>query len=75
MICMPKHPRGGLCSPGSLQPVIRSTLREQTEMSNHELRSNKEPKKQPLHTAKEKRAAKRAKKHADDHPPPLVKKP
>ena len=43
-------------------------------MSNHEQRSNKEPKKQPLHTAKEKRAAKKAKKHADDHPAPIVKK-
>lgn len=44
-------------------------------MSNHEQRSNKEPKKQPAHTAKEKRAAKRAKKHVGDHSLPIVKKP
>lgn len=44
-------------------------------MSNHEQRSNKEPKKQPLHTAKEKKAAKRAKKHAGDHPSLIGKKP
>lgn len=44
-------------------------------MSSHEQRSNKEPKKQPLHTAKEKKAAKAAKKHAGDHPPLVVKKP
>jgi hypothetical protein len=49
-------------------------MREQTDMSSHEQHSNKEPKKQPLHTAKEKRAAKQAKKHAGDHPPPIVKK-
>ena len=44
-------------------------------MSNHEQRSNKESKKQPLHTAKEKKAAKRAKKRAADHPPLIGKKP
>lgn len=44
-------------------------------MSSHEQRSNKEPKKQPLHTAKEKKAAKQAKKHAGDHAPLIVKKP
>ena len=44
-------------------------------MSNHEQRSNKEPKKQPLHTAKEKRAAKQAKKPAGDHAPLVGKKP
>jgi hypothetical protein len=44
-------------------------------MSNHEQRSNKETKKQPLHTAKEKKAAKRAKKHAGGHPPLIGKKP
>ena len=44
-------------------------------MSNHEQRSNKEPKKQPLHTAKEKRAAKRARKHPDEHSLQIGKKP
>ena len=44
-------------------------------MSSHEQRSNKEKKKQPLHTAKEKKAAKRAQKHAGDHPPLIIKKP
>lgn len=44
-------------------------------MSNHEQRSNKESKKQPMHTAKEKKAAKRAKKHAGDHAPLIGKKP
>jgi len=44
-------------------------------MSSHEQRSHKEKKKQPSHTAKEKKAAKRAKKHADDHPPLIPKKP
>ena len=44
-------------------------------MSNHEQRSNKEQKKQPLHTAKEKKAAKRAKKHAGEHPPLIGRKP
>ncbi len=44
-------------------------------MSNHEQRSHKEKKKQPLHTAKEKKAAKRAKKHANDHQPFISKKP
>jgi len=43
-------------------------------MSNHEQRSNKESKKQPLHTAKEKKAAKQAKKHADEHPFTIGKK-
>lgn len=43
-------------------------------MSNHEQRSHKEKKKQPVHTAKEKKAAKRAKKHEGDHPQFLVKK-
>ena len=41
-------------------------------MSNHEQRSHKEKKKQPVHTAKEKKAAKRAKKHEGDHPQFLV---
>jgi hypothetical protein len=49
-------------------------MREQTDMSSHEQHSNKEPKKRPSHTAKERRAAKREKKHAGDHPPPIVKK-
>lgn len=44
-------------------------------MSNHEQRSHKEQKKQPLHTAKEKKAAKRAKKHEGDHHEFIVKKP
>jgi hypothetical protein len=44
------------------------------DMSNHEQRSNKESKKQPLHTAKEKKAAKQAKKHADEHPFTIGKK-
>ena len=50
-------------------------MQEQTDMSNHEQRSNKERKKQPLHTAKEKKAAKQAKKHAGDHQPLIGKKP
>ncbi len=44
-------------------------------MSNHEQRSHKEQKKQPLQTAKEKKAAKRAKKHEGDHHEFIVKKP
>ena len=44
------------------------------DMSKHE-RSNKETKKPPQHTAKEKKAAKQAKKHAGDHIPLIVKKP
>ena len=44
-------------------------------MSNHEQRSHKEKKKQPLHTAKEKKAAKRAKKHANDHPSFIGRRP
>lgn len=43
-------------------------------MASHEQRSNKEAKKQPQHSAKEKRAAKRAKKHAGDHRSPIVSK-
>jgi hypothetical protein len=50
-------------------------MKERIQMSNHEQRSNKEAKKQPLHTAKEKKAAKQAKKHAGDHTPMIVKKP
>jgi hypothetical protein len=50
-------------------------MKERIQMSNHEQRSNKEAKKQPLHTAKEKKAAKQAKKHAGDHAPMIVKKP
>jgi hypothetical protein len=41
-------------------------------MSKHE-RSNRESKKQPLLTPKEKKAAKRAKKHAEDSVPLIVK--
>jgi hypothetical protein len=37
-------------------------------------RSNKEGKKQALMTPKEKKAAKRLKKHADDHPSPFIVK-
>ena len=44
-------------------------------MSRYEQRSNKESKKQPLHTAKEKKSAKHAKKHPGDHPPLIPKKP
>ncbi|HPE79534.1 MAG: hypothetical protein R3E46_02380 [Sedimenticolaceae bacterium] len=44
-------------------------------MSNREQHSNKESKKPPQHTAKEKKAAKQAKKHGSDHPPLVVKKP
>jgi hypothetical protein len=55
-------------------PAIESTDSERIIMSNHEQRSNKEPKKKPLHTAKEKRAAKRAKKHPDDHSLHIEKK-
>lgn len=36
-------------------------------------KSNKEIKKQPLHTAKEKRAARQLKKHAGDAVPLIVK--
>jgi hypothetical protein len=50
-------------------------MQERTDMSTHEQRSNKERKKQPLRTAKEKKAAKQAKKHAGDHQPLIVKKP
>jgi hypothetical protein len=39
------------------------------------IRSNKEPKKQALLTPKEKKTAKRAKKHAGDVLPLVVKKP
>ena len=42
-------------------------------MSKHE-KSNREVKKQPLLSPKEKKAAKQAKKHATDHPPLIVKK-
>ena len=41
-------------------------------MSRHE-RSNRESKKQPLLTPKEKKAAKQAKKHAGDSVPLIVK--
>jgi len=41
-------------------------------MSKHE-RSNRESKKQPLMTPKEKKAAKQAKKHAGDHVPLIAK--
>jgi hypothetical protein len=43
-------------------------------MSKHQ-KSNKESKKQPLLTAKEKKAAKLAKKHAGDHVPLIVRTP
>jgi hypothetical protein len=36
-------------------------------------RSNREARKQPILTPKEKKAAKRAKKHAGDHVPLIVK--
>lgn len=42
---------------------------------SHEQSPHKEKKKQPSHTAKEKKAAKRAKKRASDHPPLIGKKP
>jgi hypothetical protein len=42
-------------------------------MSKHE-KSNRESKKQPLLTPKEKKAVKQAKKHAGDHQPLIVKK-
>lgn len=54
---------------------MESTESERIIMSNHEQRSNKEPRKQPQHTAKEKRAAKRAKKQPDDHSLHIGKKP
>ena len=41
-------------------------------MSKHE-KSNRESKKQPLLTPKEKKAAKRTKKHAGDYAPLIVK--
>ena len=41
-------------------------------MSKRE-KSNREAKKQPLLTPKEKKAAKRAKKHANDHRPLIVR--
>ena len=41
-------------------------------MSKRE-KSNREAKKQPLLTAKEKKAAKQAKKHANDHRPLIFK--
>lgn len=47
---------------------------ELTNMSKHE-KSNRESKKQPLRTPKEKKAAKLAKKHAGDHVPLLVRNP
>ena len=43
-------------------------------MSKHE-RSNRESKKQPLRTPKEKKAAKLAKKHAGDHVPLIIRNP
>ena len=45
---------------------------EQNDMSKRE-KSNREAKKQPLLTPKEKKAAKQAKKHATDHPPLIVR--
>jgi hypothetical protein len=56
------------------QPCAQPTMQEQTDMSSHEQRSNKERKKQPSRTAKEKKAAKQAKKHAGDHQPLIGKK-
>lgn len=44
-------------------------------MSNRDQHSNKETKKAPQHTAKEKKAAKQAKKHSGDHAPLVSKKP
>ena len=61
--------------PALAQPCAKLATQERTDMSNHEQRSHKERKKQPLRTAKEKKAAKQAKKHAGDHQPLIVKKP
>jgi hypothetical protein len=38
-------------------------------------RPTREPKKQPTHTLKEKKAAKRAKKYEADHPPLIARNP
>jgi hypothetical protein len=43
-------------------------------MSKHQ-KSNRESKKQPLLTPKERKAAKLAKKHAGDHAPLIVRSP
>lgn len=75
MINSPGQCPGDRHLPGSSRPGNQSTMKERIQMSNHEQRSNKEAKKQPLHTAKEKKAAKQAKKHAGDHAPMIVKKP
>jgi hypothetical protein len=64
-------------TPGHFPPCHNRAFDTQfgsNDMGNHTQRSNKEPKKQPLRTAKEKRAVRHAKKHADDHPPLIAKK-
>jgi len=55
-------------------PNTTTTL-EKPDMSNRDQHSNKESKKAPQHTAKEKKAAKQAKKHSGDHQPLVSKKP
>jgi hypothetical protein len=65
-----RNPRPALSAEVGCFKVTQEVI----DMSRHE-RSNKESKKQPQHTAKEKKAAKQAKKHAGDHVPLIVKKP
>jgi len=52
-------------------PNISSAISRSTIMGKQR-ESNKEAKKEPLHTAKEKKAAKQAKKHAGDIIQPLI---
>jgi hypothetical protein len=57
-----RHPSSGVCS----------KMTGVNDMSKTE-KSNRESKKEPLLTPKEKKAAKQAKKHAGDHAPLIVK--
>jgi hypothetical protein len=54
--------------------VATDHFEEFIDMSKHQ-KSTRESKKQPLLTAKEKKAAKLAKKHAGDHVPLIVRTP
>jgi hypothetical protein len=60
--------------PASSQALSLSFDPEFIDMSKRE-KSNRESKKQPLMSPKEKKAAKLAKKHAGDHVPLIVRTP
>jgi hypothetical protein len=65
-----REPRPPLDRP--IQPASFYIDQESHNMSKHE-KSNRESKKQPLLTPKEKKAVKQAKKHAGDSVPLIIK--